>query len=247
MMGAIVVPTAFVAALLAPFRLEAIALHVMGLGLEWILAVSEKVSGLNGAQGYVVSPPHYVLPMFALGALWLALWRGRAKWIGIAPVAAAFFLWGQGHRPDVLIADSGGLVGVMTESGRALSKEKGSGFIASVWLENDGDGVNQVKAASRWPDSSGAIRRYVWQGKELVHITGKRAAQGFEECRENQIVVSAVDLNLSGECGHFDPGRLKHTGSLALTGDRITTSRETIGHRLWSPDEGGSRDFKRVQ
>lgn len=247
MMGAIVVPAAFVAALLAPFRLEAIALHVMGLGLEWILAVSEKVSGLNGAQGYVVSPPHYVLPMFALGALWLALWRGRAKWIGIAPVAAAFFLWGQGHRPDVLIADSGGLVGVMTANGRALSKEKGSGFIASVWLENDGDGVNQVKAASRWPDSSGAIRRYVWQGKELVHITGKRAAQGFEECRENQIVVSAVDLNLSGECGHFDPGRLKHTGSLALTGDRITTSRETIGHRLWSPDEGGSRDFKRVQ
>jgi competence protein ComEC len=239
-MGTIVVPAAFVAALLAPFGLEALALHVMGLGLRWILIVSDKVSGLDGAQGFVVSPPHYVLPMFALGALWLALWRGRAKWIGIAPMAAAFLLWGQGQRPDVLIADSGGLVGVMTESGRALSKEKGSGFIATVWLENDGDGVDQAKAARRWPDKAGGIQRYIWQSKELVHLTGKRAAQGFEECKKNQIVVSAVALDLTGECGLFDPERLKETGSLALSNGKVTTSREVIGNRLWSPER--SRD-----
>jgi len=247
MMGTIVVPAAFVAALLAPFGLEAIALHVMGLGLEWILIVSDRVSGLDGAQGFVVSPPPYVLPMFALGALWVALWRGRAKWIGIAPVAAAFLFWGQGERPEVLIADSGGLVGIMTESGRALSKEKGSGFIATVWLENDGDGVDQMQAASRWPAGSGMVRRYDWQGKELVHITGKRAAQGFEECRKNQIVVSAVNLELSGECSLFAPERLKATGSLALSNGQIRTSREEIGHRLWSPDLSGNRGFKRDQ
>ncbi len=246
-MGTVVVPAAFVAALLAPFGLEALALHVMGLGLQWILIVSDKVSGLDGAQGYVVSPPHYVLPMFALGALWLALWRGRAKWIGVAPVAAAFLLWGQGHRPEVLIADSGGLVGVMTENGRALSKEKGSGFIATVWLENDGDGEDQVNAAHRWPDTSGGIQRYVWQGKELVHVTGKRAAQGFQECRKNQIVVSAVPLDLTGDCGLFDPDRLKETGSLALSGGGMTTSREAIGHRLWSPEMAGNHRAKQPQ
>ncbi|MFY2825024.1 ComEC/Rec2 family competence protein [Ruegeria sp. MALMAid1280] len=246
-MGTVVVPSAFVAALLAPFGLEALALHVMGLGLQWILIVSDKVSGLEGAQGYVVSPPHYVLPMFALGALWLALWRGRAKWFGVAPVAAAFLLWGQGQRPEVLIADSGGLVGVMTENGRALSKEKGSGFIATVWLENDGDGVDQVKAAHRWPDKAGVIRRYVLHGTELVHVTGKRAAQKFEECKKNQIVVSAVALNLTGDCGLFDPERLKETGSLALSNGSITTSREVIGYRLWSPEKAGDQRFKHIQ
>ncbi|MES0824268.1 ComEC/Rec2 family competence protein [Ruegeria sp. SCP11] len=235
-MGSIVVPAAFVAALLAPFGLEAFALHAMGLGLRWILIVSDKVSGLDGAQGYVASPPHYVLPMFALGALWLAIWRGRAKWAGLIPLAAAFLLWGQGHRPEVLIADSGGLVGIMTENGRALSKEKGSGFIATVWLENDGDGVDQINAAGRWPGLEGMAPRYVWRGKELVHITGKRAAQGFTECRKNQIIVSSVDLDLIGDCGLFDPERLKQTGSLAISNGRITTSRELIGHRLWSPE-----------
>ena len=236
-MGTIVVPAAFVAALLAPLGLEAVALAVMGLGLEWILMVSAWVSDLDGAQGYVASPPNYVLPMFALGALWLALWRGAAKWAGLVPVAAAFLLWGQGERPDVLIADSGGLVGVMTESGRALSKEKGSGFIATVWLENDGDSVNQAKAANRWPQSESLIRRFDWQDKELIHITGKRAAQAFDECRHNQIIISAVSLNLTGKCGVFDPERLSKTGSLAIADGRITTSRGSIGHRLWSPDK----------
>ncbi len=234
-MGTIVVPAAFVAALLAPFGLEAFPLHVMGLGLQWILIVSDKVSGLDGAQGFVTSPPHYVLPMFALGALWLALWRGRAKWAGLIPLAAAFLLWGQGHRPEILIADSGGLVGIMTQNGRALSKEKGSGFIATVWLENDGDGVDQINAAGRWPDLEGTAPRYVWRGKELVHITGKRAAQGLTECQKNQIIVSSVDLDLIGDCGLFDRERLKETGSLAISNGQITTSRELIGHRLWSP------------
>ena len=246
-MGTIVVPSAVVAALLAPFGLEALALSVMGLGLEWIMAVSKWVSGLEGAQGYVGSPPDYVLPLFALGALWLALWHGRAKWIGVLPVATAFLLWGQGSRPDVLIADSGGLVGVMTESGRALSKETGSGFIATVWLENDGDGVDQVMAASRWLQDPNPVRRYVWQGKELVHITGKRAAQGFDECRENQIIVSAVALDLTGECGVYDPKRLMETGSLAFKDGQVKSSRESVGNRLWSPELPGNQSVNRAQ
>lgn len=243
-MGTIVVPSAVVAALLAPFGLEALPLVIMGFGLEWILAVSQWVSGLDGAQGYVVNPPFYVLPLFALGGLWIALWRGHAKWVGGFPVVAAFLLWGQGHRPDVLIADTGGLVGVMTEQGRALSKQKGSGFVATIWLENDGDGVDQQQAAARWPQGSGGVQRYDWRGKEVLHITGKRAASGFNECSGNQIIVSAVALQLDGGCKVFDPERLLETGSLSLSDGKITTSKEAIGNRLWSPDASGDRDIK---
>ncbi|MCG7518168.1 ComEC/Rec2 family competence protein [Ruegeria sp. Ofav3-42] len=244
-MGTIVVPSAVVAALLAPFGFEVVPLAVMGLGLEWILAVSEWVSGLDGAQGYVVSPPNYVLPMIALGGLWLALWQGRGKWVGATPVAAALLLWGQGNRPDVLVADSGGLVGVMTEQGRALSKEQGSGFVATVWLENDGDGVDQLQAASRWPQGSGGVQRFDWLGKEVLHITGKRAARGFTECDGTQIVISAVALQLIGECELFDPKRLLETGSLSLSGNKITTSKEAIGTRLWSPKSTGDLKDRR--
>ncbi|WP_299983162.1 ComEC/Rec2 family competence protein [uncultured Ruegeria sp.] len=234
-MGMLVVPAAVVAALLAPFGLEALALQVMGLGLRWILAVARWVSELDGARGYVVSPAEFVLPVLALSLLWLILWQGRSRWVGLAPALLAFMMWGQGHRPDVLIAESGGLVGIMTDQGRALSKNKGSGFVASVWLENDGDGADQQKAAQRWPKASKGIQRYLLGDKELVHLTGKRAARAFDECGPEQVVVAPVSLTLSGECSVYDPGILQKTGSLAFSNGRILTSSQVSGRRLWSP------------
>ncbi len=240
-MGSVVVPSAVVAALLAPFGLEWIALHVMGVGLRWILLIADWVSGLGGAQSYVVSPPWFVLPLIAFGALWLALWQGRARWIGLAPVTLAFMIWSSGQRPEVLIAESGGLVGVMTDQGRALSKEKGSGFIATVWLENDGDGQDQGQAAARWPGEPDLIQSIVLQDKEVIHITGKRAALGFSKCHENQIVVSSVPLNVEGDCGLFDPDRLSQTGSLSISGDKMISSADKTGNRLWSPKSHGNQ------
>ncbi|KIC42838.1 competence protein [Ruegeria sp. ANG-R] len=234
-MGTVVVPSAVVAALLAPFGLESLPLHVMGAGLRWILAVARWVSGLNGAQGYVVSPADFVLPVLAMSFLWLVLWQGRARWLGVVPAIAAIAMWGQGQRPDALIAESGGLVGVMTEQGRALSKRKGSGFVASVWLENDGDGADQPKAAQRWPDASGGIQRYLVGDKEFVHLTGKRVAQGFAECGPNQIIIASVSLPLTGECSVYDPDILQKTGSLAFSKGRLLSSSEVSGRRLWSP------------
>ncbi|WP_298848005.1 ComEC/Rec2 family competence protein [uncultured Ruegeria sp.] len=239
-MGLFVVPSAVIAALLAPFGLETIPLTVMGWALNWILTVSNWVSHLDGAQSFVVSPPWYVLPFVAFGGLWMALWQGRRRWIGAGPVILAFLLWNSGYRPDVLIAESGGLVGVMTEQGRALSKSKGSGFVAGVWLENDGDGVDQIEAALRWPDSD-IVQRYLLKDNEIIHITGKKAARAFDECRDNQIIISAVALTLKGSCGVFDPDRLYETGSLSVLDGKLTSSADLAGHRLWSPKPAGDR------
>ena len=89
------------------------------------------------------------MPLIALGGLWVILWQGRARALGVLPIAVAMALWGTVQRPDVLIAGSGGLVGVMTPEGRALSKARGDGFAAESWLENDGDPVGQEAAYAR--------------------------------------------------------------------------------------------------
>ena len=234
-MGSVVVPAAVVAAILAPFGLEALAIHVMGVGLAWILSVSDWVSGFEGARGYIASSPDFFLPVFALGALWVILWQGRARWVGVLPIVSAAAFWGQGDRPEVLIADTGGLVGVMTDQGRALSKDKGAGFVASVWLENDGDGAEQPQAAARWPKGKDMLRRYALGDLELVHVTGKRAAQTITSCRAGQVVVSAVPVVLAGDCTVFDPKKLRQTGSLAISNGTLVSSSEVSGQRLWSP------------
>lgn len=234
LMGILVIPAAVLAACLAPFGLEFIGLHIMGLGLRWILGVASFVSELDGAQGFVSSPGPWVLPLLALGLLWLMLWQGRARWMGVAPAAVAFALWSGAERPAVLVADTGGLVGVMTQHGRALSKPRGAGFVAANWLENDGDGGDQAVAALRWPGGQDKLRIMPVGDGQIVHVIGKRAAATLETCTKGQVVIASVPLALNGPCDVFDPVRLRDTGSLAITAKGIVTARAVSGNRVWN-------------
>ncbi len=231
LMGVLVMPAAVIAACLLPLGLEWIALWVMGLGLRWILGVAHHVSGLEGARGMVVSPGDMVLPMIALGALVVILWQGRARVIGVVPMVLGFVLWGQGERPDVLISDTGVLVGVMTEQGRALSKARSAGFVAMNWLENDGDSSLQEAAAQRWGE--------VGKGRIAVRaLAGKRALATLTGCSKDEWLVLTTDPPEGLDCTVIHPGTLRETGAMALydRGGRIevVTARQITGARLWN-------------
>lgn len=233
LMGLVVIPAAVLALLLAPFGLDAVGLWLMGAALDWILGVAHYVASLPGAVGHVPGPGPWVLPLLALGALWLVLWQGRARLFGLLPAALSVWLWAGAERPQVLVADNGNLVGVLTPEGRALSKPKGNGFVAGIWLENDGDGAPQQIAAARWPDGAGRARVFRIAGAEIVHLSGKRAVAAFPGCSKDQIVIASVPLDLTGPCTQFDPKRLRATGSLAITDGKLITARQVSGNRLW--------------
>lgn len=150
------------------------------------------------------------------------------RWSGLPAMMLGFALWQGAARPDLLIADTGTLVGLMTPDGRALSKAKGAGFVARNWLENDGTGGTQQGAAKLW--KKGAI----------VHLSGKRALAGFQGCTSGQIIVASAKADILSEqpCMVFDPVSLKQTGAVALRksdrGWQITTAREIAGDRLWT-------------
>ena len=233
-MGLLVIPAAVLAACLAPLGLADWGLWAMGLGLRWILGVAHHVADLPGATGHLPAPGPWVLPLFAAGALLLCLWRGRGRLIGVAPMLLAFGLWAGTERPMVLISADGGLVGVMTEHGRALSKPRGAGFVAGIWLENDGDGADQPTAAARWPGQAGQLPMFETSGLRILHVTGKRTAAELTSCEKGEIVVSAVPLTLKGDCLLFDPARLRQTGAVALGPKGMRVTRDPAHARLWS-------------
>ena len=236
-MGLVVVPAAVLALCLTPIGLGWLGLWVIGLGLRWILHVGSFVADLDSARSFVPGPPGAVLALIALGFLFLVLWQGRVRFAGFIPAIVAFALWAQVERPLGLIAEDGALVGLMTETGRALSKPKGAGFVAQNWLENDGDGAAQIDAALRWPEDG------VWRlpdGQTLRHLSGKRAAAAFERCASEEIVVSSVALpQVLPDCEVFDPRRLRTMGAVAIHpykggGLRYVSVRDVTGTRLWT-------------
>jgi competence protein ComEC len=244
-MGVLVVPSAVLAVLLWPLGLDMIALWLMGLGLRWILFVAHWVTGLEGAQGFVISPGAEVLPMLSLGMLFVILWQGRARLAGLVPAALALVLWSAAERPEILVAESGGLVGVLGENGRALSKARGAGFVAQSWLENDGDGEEQGGAAARWPAPDGAVRIHgIGDDKTLYHLIGKKGVAAFKTCNKGDIVVTSVTFDPLGECMVLDPDHLRKTGSVAFHHGQMRTANGVSGARIWN---GGSGHAKRDQ
>lgn len=236
LMGILVIPAAVAAFALAPLGAEALGLWVMGAGLRWILAVAAWVSALDGARGFVVAPQSAVLPLLAIGFFMLLLWQGRLRYAGAIVMILAGAMWFAAHRPTVLIADTGGLAGVMTPQGRALSKAKGAGFVARNWLENDGDGTHQVAAATRD------------HRLPLVHLSGKRAIAAFEGCDRPTIVVSTMTVSDPfPNCLIFDADKLSQTGAIALWqtsyGLRLQTARSASGDRLWTRWPQGDPPF----
>ncbi|KIN72918.1 ComEC/Rec2 family competence protein [Sulfitobacter guttiformis] len=230
LMGVLVIPAAVVAVVLAPIGLEIVGLWLMSFGVWWILAVAHFVTALPQSRSYVVGPDAAVLPLLALGFLTLILWRGRLRWGGLVAIAASFLIWSGTQRPDVLISDTGTLVGVMTLEGRALSKARGAGFAARNWLENDGDGSDQGVANARWDANSTAI----------MHLSGKRAVEAFKGCVRGQVVVSSVKFDPQDlPCVVHDPDSLKQTGALAYRFgaqglEMAQTARTASGDRLWT-------------
>jgi len=235
LMGVLVMPAAVLAACLMPIGMEGIALWFMGLGLEWILGVAHRVSGLDGARGTVISPAPEVLPLMAFGALVVVLWQGRARWLGLGPAVLSVALWMQAARPDVLIADNGSLIGVLTEQGRALNRARGSGFVAMHWLENDGVALDQEAAADLWQRAQAPV--------PIIPVRGKRGAAAFQGCdRGDWVVMNTVPQQgsiFNGlPCRVVHPETLRHTGALALYKDgdglREVSARQITGARLWN-------------
>lgn len=238
-MGMVVVPSAVVAALLAPLGLEQVGLWPMSLGLRWILEVAAFTSGLEGARGVVPGAGRAVLPMLAMGGLIVALWQGRGRWAGVALAGMALVLWAKSERPDVLIADSGGLVGVMTDRGRALSKARGQGFVARNWLENDGATMDQVAASQLWDEGIPGLKiMEMGAGGRLIHVQGQRGLAAFGGCTHGDVVVFTHAYDSPLPCESYDPERLGSLGAVAirLGGAQapVISAREMTGRRLWN-------------
>ncbi len=246
-MGLAIMPAAVVAGLLAPLGWEAPALWVMEQGTRWILWVAKLVAGWNGAVIPVPAPPAGVLGALALGALWLILWRGRARFAGVVPMALAFVVWSVTERPPLLITSDGSLAGLMTAEGRALSAVKGAGFAAAQWLENDGDSADQAGAAVR-PGFSGppTARAFTAYGWRMIVLKGKSAEGAFADaCATSDLVITTATAGEDGPCRRIDAKSLRGTGPLAISPRKdgaLILQATQHANRAWShrrpvPDE----------
>ncbi|MCC1480386.1 ComEC/Rec2 family competence protein [Roseibaca sp. Y0-43] len=242
LMGLVIMPAGVVAALLAPFGLEGVPLAVMGLAIDWILLVASFVAGLEGNLIGVVQPPRWVIPVMALGSLWLILWAAPARWLGVPVVALATLGWALAERPTLLVSDDGAVVGLMGPEGRILSRARSGAFAAESWLQADGDLASQEGAQQRGPHGpSDAVVHLRGHGLDVVHLSGQRGLAELPAlCLPGRLIVTNTDLDVppEGPCTVLSPRDLRATGAVAFRANEKGVARydlrDTQGLRPWT-------------
>ncbi len=244
-MGFVAMPAAALAVFLMPFGLDAWPLHVLGFGIDIMLAMGRWVSGLPGAVSVMPAWPVSALVLVTLGGLWLGLWRRHWRWFGIVPLLAGIAVAYLTPQPDLLVARDGLTVAIRAPDGALkLFREAKDGFSAAEWLRRDGDGrdVGDAVATTRdgvHCDALGCIAR---TSAGMIVADVARVDALAEDCASAAIVVSAVPTR--HKCAgpklvidRFDVAR--NSGYAVWFGPplRVETVAQDRGVRPWSPPQ----------
>lgn len=244
----LMMPALALGAALEPLGLGGPFLAAAGWGVEAMLAIGHWTAGLPGAVRTVSSAPMIALPIAFLGLLWLCLWKGRGRWLGL-PLACAVLIWPRPAAPDIWIGD-GATTAAVREGTRAVSLRPGVRlFPIELWSKRRGltlippDEGWIATRSSRHPVETGALA--LWWGTrtpeteqlgglcasaEVVAVRAEVAA--LPDACAGKLILDGVDF---GRGGAVELWRSPDSPS----GWRAVWTYRVRGERPWSPQSSG--------
>jgi competence protein ComEC len=239
----VVLPMLAIGAALEYAGLSAGPLSLAAWGLEWTARLAHMFAGLPGAVVIVASAPAWALPASFLGLLFVCLWKGRMRWLGL-PLFAAVSLAPRPPTPDLWIAPGGANAAVRMGGESVVLKPATQQFASELWTRRRGlvpptdpqataDALFDcgrdacvplagapVKVAAWWrriPAPPEAVAR-LCEGAEVVILrTGQGACEGL-------LVLNQDDLNRGGAAEVYRDG----------DGWRVVWAQDFRGRRPWT-------------
>lgn len=105
-----VMPAGVLALIAMPLHASGPFLSIMGWGIDVISALAHGVAALRWASTPVPQMPGWGLATYVLALSFLCLWRGRIRFLAVAPVLLAVGSPWLVSRPDILVSPDGGLM-----------------------------------------------------------------------------------------------------------------------------------------
>lgn len=246
--SALVMPAGLLGLLAAPFGLDGVFWWLMGLGIEWMVAVSRWVAALPGAVGRIAAFGIAPLILASLGIIVMGLLRTPVRWSG-ALVLLASIAWALSVRqPDILIAGDAQSVAVRGRDGHLhLIRAGKDSFLLKEWLAADADlrdPGSPALADAVSCDESGCVTTLA-DGR-LVALS-LRIDGLTEDCGRVALVVTSRRGPPDCTAMVVDRQRLASQGALALMqrgdGFSVQAVRARGTSRPWLPAGAGEEDF----
>jgi competence protein ComEC len=186
-----IMPAGLLGLVAMPFGFDGPLWRLMGVGVEWMIAVAAWVASLPGAVGRIAAFGIEPVLLGTAGLIVICLLKTPLRWCGAGVVALAVLLAARTPLPDVLVASDGQSFAVRGSDKRLSILKLGSdGFAAREWLAADGDARTVTDATLRQGlacDEAGCIGRTT--DGTLVSVA--LSAEAFDEdCRRVALVLS---------------------------------------------------------
>ena len=244
----ILMPALAIGAALEPLGLGGPFLAVAGWGVDLMLAIGTWTAGLPGAVRTVASAPDYVLPIAFLGVLFVCLWQGRLRWLGL-PLAAAVLVWPRAPTPDVWIGDGGTNAAFHREREAVVVRPGVREFAVDLWSRRRGLTMTD-RPETGWvcerfscrPEAERVGPVAIWWGRRSPSPDQMEAL-----CRAAPVIsVRAVVTSIPSACQDrlvLDGVDFARGGAVELW--RVSPSETGRWRAVWTADVRGDRPWAR--
>jgi competence protein ComEC len=245
----IMMPALALGAALTPFGLGELPLRAAGFAIGLMTDIAHLAANAPHATLSIASAPAWTLPAAFLGILWLCLWKGPLRLLGL-PLALAVSLTPRPPAPDAWVAADGAAVAVRAGKQAILFRPDVKLFGAEFWSRRRGLAIPEAGEAARdeafdcdaWscaPRPGSPALAAAWNLRRPL-----KAGRLEVICRHAEVLVLRGDLD-PGVC----PGALvlnaqdfAHGGAAELyrtpNGWRVVWAQDLRGRRpwTWGPD-----------
>jgi competence protein ComEC len=241
--SAVVMPAGMLGLIAMPFGFDGFFWWLMGVGIDWMIVVTEWVAALPGAIGRVTAFGVGPLIVSSLGIVLLGLLRTPLRWTGAALLLASVVWAFAVPQPDVLISGDGRNVAVRGRDGRLhLMKSAKDGFLVKEWLAADADGreFNDASVSDGVScDDEGCVAQMA-DGR-IVALSLKPDWL-TDDCARAALIVTAAPTPRGCDARAIELKRLRAQGAMALHwrphGFVIDAVKPKGTNRPWSPGAG---------
>jgi competence protein ComEC len=241
--SAVVMPAGMLGLVAMPFGFDGFFWWLMGVGIDWMILVTEWVAALPGAIGRITAFGTGPLILSSFGIVLMGLLRTPLRWTGAVLLLISLIWIFATPQPDILIAGDGHNVAVRGRDGRLhLMKSAKDAFLVKEWLAADAedrDATDVSLGEGVSCDDEGCVAEMA--SGRLVALSLKPAGLA-DDCARAALIVTANPLPPTCAAPAIDLKRLRAQGATAVRwtsrGFIFDAVRPRGTRRPWSPAAG---------
>lgn len=238
--SALVMPAGILGVFTLPFGFDAIFWRLMGVGIDWMIAVVLWVARLPGSVGRTHAFGTGALLLATAGLLVICLLRTPLRWCGAVLVLIACLWVTITPRPDIFVSADGQTAAIRTSSGELTLLHSGRDtFALKEWLAADADSRAPQDASLHDGVNCDAIG-CIGTLKDDRLVSMALAPEAFaEDCSRATVVISPRDVPIKCRATLIGRQAWRARGATTLrwTGDHFEegNARPPGYDRPWAP------------